>query len=86
MVFASLSEPILARFLTECADSESFPADSESFPADSESFLFPRVLFEGSCFPGRLLGNPWAIFGGKSSGSLRQLSGNSQRMWGLWVP
>ena len=47
-VFALFPEPVLARFLTEFADSESFPADSDSFPADSESF--PRGLVsQGAC-------------------------------------
>ena len=47
-VFASFPEPVLARFLTKFADSESSPADSESFPADSVNF--PRGLpKESSC-------------------------------------
>ena len=46
--FASFLEPVLVRFLTKFADSESSPADSDSFPVDSVSF--PRGLpKESSC-------------------------------------
>ena len=46
MTFASFPEPVLARFMTEFADSETFPPDSEYFRADSVNFPggFPKGL------------------------------------------